>query len=88
MAAPYLQFEQGRERALQAGLLPEPEIAPPYRGVRIAPPPITADLPPSTGRHTEWVDDAELTHDLADARTLAPASAAREDPGQRQAGRR
>jgi hypothetical protein len=82
VAAPYLQFEQGRERALQAGLLPEPDVIPPYRGIRIAPPPITADLPPSTGRHTEWTDD------LVDTRTLAPASAAREDPGQRQAGRR
>jgi hypothetical protein len=82
VAPPYLQFEQGRERALAEGLLPQPDPAPPYRGIRIAPPPITADLPLSTGRHTEWIED------VADARTLAPASALREDPGQRQAGRR
>jgi hypothetical protein len=82
VAPPYLQFEQGRERALAEGLLPEPDVAPPYRGVRIAPPPITADLPPSTGRQTEWIED------IADARTLAPASVLREHPSQRQAGRR
>jgi len=82
VAPPYLQFEQGRERALQAGLLPEVEAVLPYRGIRIAPPPITADLPLSSGRQTEW------TEDVADARTLAPASETREDPGQRQAGRR
>lgn len=81
-AAPYLEFEQSRERARRAGLLPEPDAAPPYTGVRIAPPPITADLPPSTGRQTEWTDD------IVETRTFAAASATRDDPAQRQAGRR
>jgi hypothetical protein len=82
VAPPYLQFEQGRERALAEGLLPEPEAALPYRGVRIAPPPITADLPAWTGRQTEWTDA------VIEEGTLAPASGSRQDPGQRQAGRR
>lgn len=82
VAPPYLQFEQGRERAREEGLLPMPDVAPPYTGVRIAPPPITADLPLSTGRQTSWTDDIDET------RTLAPASATREESAQRQAGRR
>lgn len=81
-AAPYLQFEQSRERARRAGLLPDLHAAPPYTGVRIAPPPITADLPPSTGRQTAWTDA------IVETRTLAPASATRDDPAQRQVGRR
>ena len=48
--APYLLFESSRERARVAGLLPDVEIPLPYRGIRIAPPPIAADLPPSMGR--------------------------------------
>ncbi len=78
----YVQFEQGRDRALEAGLLPEPDAAPPYTGVRTAPPPITADLPAWTGRQTAWIDDIDET------RTLAPASPTHENPAQRQAGRR
>ena len=82
VAPPALAFEQGRERALEAGLISEPDARLPYRGVRIAPPPISADLPRSSGRQTEWIDD------VVDARTLALASGTRDDPGQRQAGRR
>jgi hypothetical protein len=81
-ASPYLSFEEGRERASREGLLPEPAPVPSYSGIRIAPPPITADLPASTGRQTEWVDD------IVEPRTLAPASATRDLPAQRQAGRR
>ena len=82
VAPPYLRFEQGRDQALEAGLLPEPDAAPQYSGVRIAPPPIGADLPAWTGRQTAWTDDIDET------RTLAPASPTRENPAQRQAGRR
>ncbi|MFH1475552.1 MAG: hypothetical protein ABIG85_06810 [Chloroflexota bacterium] len=81
-ASPSLQFEKSRERARQAGLLPERAAARPYTGVRIAPPPISADLPPSTGRQTAWIDD------IVETRSLAPASATRADSAQRQAGRR
>lgn len=81
-ASPYLEFEQGRERASQQGLIPMPDGPRTYTGVRTAPPPITADLPASTGHQTEWIDDIE------EMRMLAPASAVREDPAQRQAGRR
>ncbi|MFH0750323.1 MAG: hypothetical protein V2B17_00640 [Chloroflexota bacterium] len=81
-ASPSLQFEQSRERARRAGLLPERAATRPYTGVRIAPPPISADLPPSTGRQTTWTDD------IVETRPLVPASATREDPAQRQAGRR
>lgn len=81
-AAPYLQFEKSRERAGRAGPLPEPDAVLPYTGVRVAPPPITADLPPSTGRQTAWTDD------IVETRSLVPASATREHPAQRQAGRR
>ncbi|HSW42143.1 MAG TPA: hypothetical protein VLM76_06510 [Patescibacteria group bacterium] len=70
---PSLLFEQGRERAREAGVLAEPDAALPYTGVGIAPPPITADLPPSAGRQTRWPDDTEET------RALAPASVGRED---------
>jgi hypothetical protein len=82
VAPSYLRFEQSRERARRDGLLPEPDITPPYTGVRTAPPPITADLPLSTGRQTTWTDE------IGETRTLAPASTAREDSAQRQAGRR
>jgi hypothetical protein len=77
--SPYLVFEQDRERARAAGLLPEVEIPRPYRGVRIAPPPITADLPPSTGRQTEWIEEVEP------GGAQAPSTA---DTGAAQAGRR
>lgn len=77
--APYLLFEASRERALAAGLLPEPELEPPYTGIRIAPPPLTADLPPSSGRQTVWVDE------VVDVAALA---AAVDDTAQRRAGRR
>ncbi len=50
---PYLQFEESRERASEAGLLPEPYVPRPYRGIRIAPPPISADLPPWMGGQIE-----------------------------------
>jgi hypothetical protein len=68
-APPYLAFEQSRERARAAGLLPEPELRLPYTGARTAPPPITADLPPSTGRQTIWAEVATDT----DASASAPA---------------
>ncbi len=82
-APPYLQFERSRERALDEGLLPVgPEPALPYTGVRIAPPPITADLPLSMRRGVVWIEEV-----------VAPipfATAAGPDGGavQRQAGRR
>lgn len=54
--APYLQFESSRERARAAGLLPEVEVPLPYRGTRVAPPPIAADLPPSMGHQARWIE--------------------------------
>jgi hypothetical protein len=54
---PYLLFEESRERASRAGLLPEPEVPRPYRGVRVAPPPVSADLPPSMGRQADWIEE-------------------------------
>jgi hypothetical protein len=54
---PYLEFERSRERARAAGLLPVVEERLPYTGVRIAPPPITADLPLSMRREVGWIDD-------------------------------
>lgn len=81
-APPYLAFERSRERARAAGLLPEPELRLPYTGARIAPPPITADLPPSTGRQTVWIEAATDNH------TAAPAAASGDDTLQSRAGRR
>ncbi len=59
--APYLLFESSRERARVAGLLPDVEIPLPYRGIRIAPPPIAADLPPSMGRQAQWIEEVGST---------------------------
>ncbi len=79
--SPSIEFERSRERAADEGLLPVPAAVLPYRGVRTAPPPITADLPLSSGRQTHWVDPA-----------VAPAAVGNTDPDhvieQRQAGRR
>jgi hypothetical protein len=66
---PYVVFEEGRERARVAGLLPDVEIPRPYRGIRIAPPPITADLPPSSGRQTTWIEEVEPSIALAPGTT-------------------
>lgn len=79
---PHLEFEESRERAIRASLLPERDSVPPYSGTRSTPPPITADLPPSFRRHTAWSDG----HD--EWWTLAPASERREEAAQGQAGRR
>lgn len=54
---PHLVFEESRERASEAGLLPEPEVPLPYTGRRIAPPPIAADLPPAMGRQVRWIEE-------------------------------
>lgn len=81
IAAPYLQFEQSRERARVAGLLPDSEPAPPWTGVRIAPPPIAAVLPLSI--HREDVGTEEVTGLVA-----AQPAAGDPDLAQRQAGRR
>ena len=83
-APPYLAFEQSRERARAAGLLPEPELRLPYTGARTAPPPITADLPPSTGRQTTWVEVATDTDPDASASAPAPG----DETLERRAGRR
>jgi len=79
-AAPrYLVFEASRERALDAGLLPEPEIPRPYTGRRIAPPPITADLPLAMEGRVEWIEEV----------VPPPAApAADDDTVERRAGRR
>ncbi|HSV92312.1 MAG TPA: hypothetical protein VLH81_04515 [Desulfobacterales bacterium] len=79
---PSLLFEEGRERAREAGLLAEPDVSPPNARVRTARPPVTADLPPSAGRHGAWSDDIE------ERLALAPASVSRTDSLQRQDGRR
>ncbi len=81
-SAPYLQFEQSRERARMEGLLPLPVTALPYTGVRVAPPPITADLPLSMRRDSAWIEEvvAVAPH--------APATRQIAGNGQRQAGRR
>lgn len=55
--SPYMVFEQSRERALSEGLIAEPELRRPYRGIRIAPPPVTADLPASMGRQAKWIEE-------------------------------
>jgi hypothetical protein len=76
---PHLVFEESRERALDAGLLPEPEIPRPYTGRRIAPPPITADLPLAMEGRVEWIEEVVAT----------PVSPADDDHAvQRRAGRR
>jgi len=82
VAPPYLQFEQSRERAWTAGLLPAPPLALPYTGVRVAPPPITADLPISMRRQEDWIEDIAISAPLVAA--TGPDDAA----VQRQAGRR
>jgi hypothetical protein len=82
VAQPYLQFEQSRERALDEGLLPIPPLALPYTGVRIAPPPITADLPPSMHRGVEWIEEV-----VVPVAVVATAGQA-DGTVQRQAGRR
>ena len=82
VAPPYLQFEQSRERARVEGLLPAPALAPPYTGVRIAPPPIAADLPPSMRRGVVWIE--EVVTDVP----LAVATGSGDGAVQRQAGRR
>jgi hypothetical protein len=82
LPSPSLQFEQSRERATLEGLLPEPASPRPYRGVRIAPPPITADLPASSGRQTRWVEEVVIP-----APSSEPTGSARVIE-QRQAGRR
>ncbi len=56
--APYVAFEASRERARAAGLLPDPELRPSYLGFRIAPPSLSADLPPSMERRAPWVEEA------------------------------
>jgi hypothetical protein len=79
--APYLQFERSRERARSAGLLPEVEVPLPYRGIRIAPPPIVADLPPSMGRRASWIEEVV-------APVVAAATAPDDQAAQRRTGRR
>lgn len=76
---PHVVFEASRERALDAGLLPEPEIPRPYTGRRIAPPPITADLPLAMEGRVDWIEEV----------VAAPVSPADDDDAaQRRAGRR
>jgi hypothetical protein len=79
--APYLEFERSRERARAVGLLPEVEVPLPYRGIRIAPPPIVADLPPSMGRRAQWIE--EVIGPAAGA-----AAALDDEAAQRRTGRR
>jgi len=79
--APYLQFESSRERARAAGLLPEVEIPRPYRGIRIAPPPVAADLPRSMGSQAQWIEEV--------AAPVATVAAGTDDQAtQRRTGRR
>jgi hypothetical protein len=82
VAPSYLQFEANRERARAEGLLPVPAPALPYTGVRIAPPPITADLPLSMRREVVWIEEAVATA------PFATATGADDGTLQRQAGRR
>ncbi len=82
VAPSYLVFEQSRERARLEGLLPAPAPALRYTGVRIAPPPITADLPLSMRREAAWIDEVVATAPLATAR------GPEDDTAERQAGRR
>lgn len=77
--APFLVFEASRERARDAGLLPDVDVPRPYRGIRIAPPPIAADLPPSMGRQAQWIEEVVVP---------AAQAAAAGDVVQRRAGRR
>ncbi len=80
--APYLTFEQSRERARLAGLLPEPQLEPPYLGIRTAPPPIAADLP--------WWSDRQRLRAQAyvEPEPAAVAAATGNDAASSRAGRR
>ncbi len=82
VAPSYVRFEQSRERARDEGLIPAPEPAPPYTGVRIAPPPITADLPLSMRREADWIEEVVASV------PLAVATGGDDGAMQRQAGRR
>ncbi len=76
--APYLLFEQSRDRARAEGLLPVPGLHHPHTGVRIKPPPIILDLPPSM-RKADWIEGTmELPPD-------APATAGKDGTDNHQA---
>ena len=78
--SPYLLFEQSTERARAAGLVPEPELARPYRGIRIAPPPIAADVPWWSGRQglrTAFVEPAPSAIAVTGGGDERPAPAGR-----------
>jgi len=49
------RFEAARDRVATAGGIAAPPVVLPYRGVRIAPPPISADLPTTLGPRRPWV---------------------------------
>ena len=49
------RFEAARDRASAAGEIAAPLFGLPYRGVRTAPPPVSADLPTTLGPRLPWV---------------------------------
>lgn len=79
--APYLVFERAAERAREAGLLPEPSLEPPWRGIRIAPPPVAADVP-------RWSGRAGLMTTFVEPPAAAPEAAGGADGRAAPAGRR
>jgi hypothetical protein len=57
VVSPSIRFEQSREHARRAGLLPVPAPAVPYTGARTAPPPIALDLPLAMRREVAWIEE-------------------------------
>jgi len=73
------RFEAARDRATAAGQVGAPVVEPPYRGVRIAPPPVSADLPMTLGQRQPWVIDVIAEPDPVRTASVATGIASAPD---------
>lgn len=67
-------FEAASDRDA-AGQVAAPLVGLPYRGVRIAPPPVTADLPTTLGQRLPWVIDVVAEPDQLGTASVATGTA-------------